>query len=95
MEAKQAPSRVVEVDDGTLFTYVLQQFKDTPALADNAREGERFGIRSTVESVDMAGVHAYKDGVVKRLHQGLQGLVKGKQIDLTKTYTTDFVKQAM
>ena len=50
-------------------------------VADNAREGERFGVRSRVESIDMSGVHAYKDGVVARLHQGLQGLVKSKQID--------------
>ena len=50
-------------------------------VADVAREGARFGIKSTFESVDMQGVHTYKDGVVGRLHKGLQGLVKGAQID--------------
>jgi dihydrolipoamide dehydrogenase len=44
-------------------------------LADAARAGSSHGIRSTFEGVDMAGVHAYKDGVVGRLYKGLQGLV--------------------
>jgi dihydrolipoamide dehydrogenase len=44
-------------------------------LADAAREGSSYGIRSTFEGVDLAGVHAYKDGVVGRLYKGLQGLV--------------------
>jgi len=50
-------------------------------VADSAREGEKFGVKSTFESVDMSGVHRYKDGVVSRLHKGLQGLVKGKAIE--------------
>jgi dihydrolipoamide dehydrogenase len=50
-------------------------------VADSAREGEKFGVKSTFESVDMSGVHRYKDGVVSRLHKGLQGLVKGKSIE--------------
>ncbi|WP_153398382.1 dihydrolipoyl dehydrogenase [Ornithinicoccus halotolerans] len=50
-------------------------------VADAAREGERFGVRASLESIDLPGVHAYKDGVVGRLHQGLQGLVKAATID--------------
>ncbi|SER89928.1 dihydrolipoamide dehydrogenase [Pedococcus cremeus] len=50
-------------------------------VADSAREGEKFGVKSTFESVDMSGVHRYKDGVVSRLHKGLQSLVKGKSIE--------------
>src|SRR6187551_1433551 len=50
-------------------------------VADVAREGERFGVRTTLESVDMIGVNAYKDGVVGRLYKGLQGLVKAATID--------------
>jgi dihydrolipoamide dehydrogenase len=50
-------------------------------VADSAREGEKFGVKSTFESVDMSGVHRYKDGVVSRLHKGLQSLVKGKAIE--------------
>ena len=40
--------------------------------------------RRTFESVDMAGVNAYKDGVVGRLYKGLQGLVKATRIDVRR-----------
>ena len=50
-------------------------------VADSAREGEQFGIKTTFESVDMSGVNRYKDGVIGRLYKGLQGLVKSRQID--------------
>jgi dihydrolipoamide dehydrogenase len=50
-------------------------------VADTAREGEQFGVKTTFESVDMSGVNAYKDEVVARLYKGLQGLVKSKSIE--------------
>jgi dihydrolipoamide dehydrogenase len=50
-------------------------------VADSAREGQHFGVKTTFESVDMSGVNAYKDGVVSRLYKGLQGLVKARAID--------------
>lgn len=50
-------------------------------VADTAREGMQFGVKTTFESVDMSGVNAYKDGVVARLYKGLQGLVKSKSIE--------------
>ncbi|HEU5000051.1 MAG TPA: FAD-dependent oxidoreductase, partial [Lapillicoccus sp.] len=53
-------------------------------VADNARDGSRFGIKSTFESVDMSGVHAYKDGVIGRLYKGLQGLVSSRSIELVQ-----------
>lgn len=49
-------------------------------IADGAREGARFGVKSTLEGIDMAGVNNYKDGVVSRLHKGLQGLIKSRAI---------------
>jgi dihydrolipoamide dehydrogenase len=49
-------------------------------IADGAREGARFGVKSTFEGIDIAGVNSYKDGVVSRLHKGLQGLVKSRAI---------------
>lgn len=49
-------------------------------IADGAREAERFGVRATLEGIDVAGVHAYKDGVVSRLFKGLSGLVKSRGI---------------
>src|SRR5674476_125895 len=50
-------------------------------VADTAREGQQFGVKTTFESVDMNGVNAYKGGVVARLYKGLQGLVKSKSIE--------------
>jgi dihydrolipoamide dehydrogenase len=49
-------------------------------VADAARESAQFGVRASLEGVDMAGVHAYKDSVVSRLYKGLQGLVKSRGI---------------
>ncbi|MGH3746615.1 MAG: dihydrolipoyl dehydrogenase, partial [Micromonosporaceae bacterium] len=49
-------------------------------IADQARESEEFGIKVTLEGVDMAGVNSYKDGVVGRLYKGLTGLIKSAKI---------------
>jgi dihydrolipoamide dehydrogenase len=49
-------------------------------LADNAREGASFGVRTTLEGIDMPGVNAYKDRVVTKLYKGLQGLIKSRKI---------------
>lgn len=53
-------------------------------VADSARESEQFGVRATFEGIDMAGVNAYKDGVVSRLFKGLTGLVKGRGITVVE-----------
>jgi dihydrolipoamide dehydrogenase len=49
-------------------------------IADQARESEQFGVDVTFNSVDMAGVNKYKDGVVGRLFKGLTGLIQGRGI---------------
>src|SRR5687767_13057651 len=49
-------------------------------VADSARESAQFGVRATLEGIDMAGVNSYKDGVVSRLFKGLAGLVKSRGI---------------
>ena len=49
-------------------------------VADAARDSERFGVRATLEGIDMEAVNAYKNGVVSRLHRGLTGLVQGRGI---------------
>jgi dihydrolipoamide dehydrogenase len=53
-------------------------------VADSARESAAFGVKATFESVDMSGVNAYKDGVVSRLHKGLQGLAKAHKIEMVE-----------
>jgi len=49
-------------------------------IADQARESEQFGVRASLDGIDMAGVNTYKDGVVSRLFKGLSGLVKSRGI---------------
>src|ERR1700734_2304211 len=51
-------------------------------VADQAREGETFGLRSTFEGIDMPGVNAYKDKVVDRLWKGLQSTLASRKIDI-------------
>ncbi|MFN8194144.1 MAG: dihydrolipoyl dehydrogenase [Nocardioidaceae bacterium] len=53
-------------------------------VADAAREAGQFGVRATFEGIDMEAVHAYKDGVVGRLHKGLSGLVSSRGITLVE-----------
>ncbi|WP_432507711.1 dihydrolipoyl dehydrogenase [Kineococcus arenarius] len=53
-------------------------------VADSARESEAFGVRATFDSIDMAGVNKYKDGVIGRLYKGLQGLVKSRKVELVQ-----------
>jgi dihydrolipoamide dehydrogenase len=53
-------------------------------VADNAREGEQFGVKSTFNGIDMAGVNAYKDGIISRLYKGLQGLIKAHKVTLVE-----------
>ncbi|WP_116110492.1 dihydrolipoyl dehydrogenase [Amycolatopsis ruanii] len=53
-------------------------------VADTAREGEQFGVKTTLEGVDIAGVHKYKDGVISRLYKGLQGLAKAHKVTVVE-----------
>lgn len=49
-------------------------------IADNTREAAQFGISATLNSIDMNGVNAYKDGVIAGLYKGLQGLIKSRNV---------------
>ena len=53
-------------------------------VADTAREAAQFGVVATLDGIDMAGVNAYKDGVVSRLYKGLQGLVRSRNIEVVE-----------
>ncbi|RGA01700.1 dihydrolipoyl dehydrogenase [Microbispora triticiradicis] len=53
-------------------------------LADQAREGESFGVRTRLEGIDVPGVHAYKDKVIGGLYKGLAGLIKSKKITVVE-----------
>jgi len=49
-------------------------------IADSARHAGDFGVKAEFISMDMMAVNAYKDGVVSKLHKGLQGLVKSRNV---------------
>lgn len=51
-------------------------------VADTARESESVGVRTRFDGIDVAAVHAYKDGVVAKLYRGLQGLAASHKIDV-------------
>lgn len=49
-------------------------------VADQVRDAAAVGVRATLEGIDVPAVNRYRDGVVGRLYQGLQGLVKARNI---------------
>jgi dihydrolipoamide dehydrogenase len=57
-------------------------------VADVAREGSRFGVHSSWDGIDMAGVHAYKDSVVAGLYKGLQGLISSRKVTFVAGHGT-------
>jgi len=87
LRAAQLGLDVVLIEKGKLGGTCLHQgciptkaLLHTAEIADLAREGEQFGVQSTVSGIDMPAVNAYKDGVISRLYKGLQGLVKSRKI---------------
>ncbi|MET0238221.1 MAG: dihydrolipoyl dehydrogenase [Kibdelosporangium sp.] len=53
-------------------------------IADNVREGDQFGIKSSLEGIDINGVNSYKDGVISQLYKGLQGLAKLNKVQMVE-----------
>ena len=53
-------------------------------VADTTRESEKYGVKASLEGVDMSAVNSYKDGVVAKLYKGLQGLVKAHKVTLVE-----------
>jgi dihydrolipoamide dehydrogenase len=49
-------------------------------VADAARDGHQFGVKTSLEGIDMGGINKYKDGVVAKMFKGLQGLVSSRGI---------------
>ncbi len=50
-------------------------------VADQARESESFGVRSSFDGIDISAVHAYKNKVVDRLWKGLQSTIASRKIE--------------
>jgi dihydrolipoamide dehydrogenase len=53
-------------------------------VADYAREGGQFGIKSSLEGIDVAGVNSYKDSVIAKMYKGLQGLAKANKVEIVE-----------
>jgi len=49
-------------------------------IADNARDGAKYGVLSSLAGIDMNAVNAYKQGIIDRLYKGLQGLVSSRGV---------------
>lgn len=54
----------------------------TAEVADAVRESTHFGVKASLDAIDIDAVHAYKDGVVDRLHKGLLGLARHNKVEL-------------
>ena len=53
-------------------------------VADSARHSEQFGVRASLEGVDLPAVNKYRDGIVGKLYKGLQGLAKQHRVELVE-----------
>ena len=53
-------------------------------VADETRNAAKFGVNATLESVDMAKVRDYKDGIVAGKHKGLAGLLKMRKVQVSR-----------
>ena len=57
-------------------------------VADNTREAAKFGVAATLHGVDVAGVSAYRQGIIDSKFKGLQGLLKARGIQTIDGYGT-------
>lgn len=55
-------------------------------LAENARESAKYGIHTTLDSIDLAGVRSFKDSIVAGKYKGLTGLLKMKGVTVIDGY---------
>merc|ERR1712023_452303 len=49
-------------------------------IADAARDSETFGVKATLEGIDIPGVTKSRESIVSSKHRGLQGLIKARGI---------------
>ena len=57
-------------------------------VADNTRDAAKFGVSATLHAVDVAGVSAYRQGIIDSKFKGLQGLLKARGIQTVDGYGT-------
>ncbi|RNE62351.1 dihydrolipoyl dehydrogenase [Cryobacterium tepidiphilum] len=49
-------------------------------IADVSRESSKYGVTTTLDGIDIAGVTKYREGIVASKFKGLQGLIKARGI---------------
>jgi dihydrolipoamide dehydrogenase len=53
-------------------------------VADVSRESAKYGVTNTFGGIDIAGVTAYREGIVASKYKGLQGLIKARGITVVE-----------
>ncbi|WP_124039571.1 dihydrolipoyl dehydrogenase [Neoactinobaculum massilliense] len=57
-------------------------------VADEMREGPSIGVMGTFNGMDMVALNAFKDGVIGKMFKGLQGLLKGRHVEIVNGWGT-------
>lgn len=55
-------------------------------IADNTKDAAKFGVNATFSGVDVAGVSAYREGIISSKFKGLQGLLKARGVQMVDGY---------
>jgi len=51
-------------------------------VADSARDSAQFGVKATLEGIDVPAVIQYREGIIASKYKGLQGLIKARGITM-------------
>lgn len=57
-------------------------------IAENSRAAAQFGVRADFNGIDVPALHTYKNGIVRRLHKGVQSLLAQQRITVVTGYGT-------
>ncbi|MER8073254.1 dihydrolipoyl dehydrogenase [Streptomyces sp. NPDC094034] len=86
LRATQLGLKVVLVEKGRLGGTCLHNgcipakaLLHAAEVADQTRQSELFGVRTSFQGVDIAGVNSYKDKVIAGLYKGLQGMLRSRE----------------
>ncbi len=51
-------------------------------IAETAHDAAQFGIKASLDGIDVPALNEYKDGVVDKLYKGLQGLISAAKVEV-------------
>lgn len=55
-------------------------------VADNTKDAAKFGVNAAFAGIDVAGVSAYREGIISSKFKGLQGLLKARGVQMVDGY---------